>query len=238
MSRNKRHFGTPIPSALGDGHVESAVGTINQLCQRTVAVMTEYTMTRDETVCALFSPDVLHRAMAATDLIEPESHVIRYNLDPIGPVNLTINYRDAGAYPPIKESAMVLQASSDVLVAFIEKVRAIHEQFEELKAVLRWLNRNATPGAIRYYFPTVLALCPQSPPIMALQHVPTRYTQPKDINDWMQCIRDASALYAGAQMLPSTAKRRDRESMWLTFTPYEVHRGPIKFQTDQIIYNL
>jgi len=55
--------GTPIPSALGDGHVESAVSTINGLCQRTVAAMTEYELSRDDTIRALFPPDVLNRAI-------------------------------------------------------------------------------------------------------------------------------------------------------------------------------
>jgi hypothetical protein len=240
MSRNKRYFGsTPTPSALGDSHLGTAIDIIDGLCQRTVAVMTEYSVSRDDTIRALFPPDVLERAMAARDLIEPNTHTIGYHIGSISTVfELSIKYWEPRHYPPLNASAMVLQPTSAPLLAFIEEVRAIHEQFEELKAVLRWLNRNATPGAIRYYFPAVLALCPNSPPIMALQHVPTRYTQPKDINDWMQSIRDASAVYAGTQMLPSTAKGRDRGDMWLTFRSRELQRGNVSFVSDSRVYNI
>jgi hypothetical protein len=243
MGRRNRNFGTPIPSALGDNHVDAAIGTINTLCQRTVQALTEYTPTRDETIRMLLPQEMLDRALAAKELIEPDSLIMEY--DTVAPdVSLNLDYRDdnyqkTGYYPPINEGGgLVLQAGHEKLLTFIEGVRTIHHQFEELKAVLRWLNRNATPGAIRYYFPTVLALCPDSPPVKDLQHVPSRYHQPAGIGDWMQSIKDASACFASTQMLPGSAVKRPREKMWLTFSGTIVKRGDIAaFTTDNITYN-
>lgn len=228
-------------SALGDIHLANAITTIDRLCQCTVTALTEYPLTRKATIEALFTQDVLDRAVAAKKLIEPESYTIGYDLEEPGAVpastELAINYRDS-SYPPINEEAMVFQPASDKLFAFIAKIRAIHEQFEEFKATLRWLNLNATPGAIRFYFPTILALCPNSPPIAALQHVPTRYSNPENIGNWIPSIKDAAACYANTQLLPSTAKKRDRNEMWLTFRCYSVKRGDAIFPTDSRIYNL
>ena len=235
MGRGHRYFGTPIPSALGDNHVEVGLDTINSLCQKTMAVMTEYPFTREQTVPMLFPPDVLDRALAAKELIEPETNTIDYTI-----AGAVLNLHYVGSYwPPINESAMALQPSAEPLLAFIEQVRAIHLQFEEIKDVLCWLNRNATPGAIRYYFPVASALCPDSPPLKALPHVPSRYTQPIGINDWMQTIKDASACYASTQMLPGTARFRQRErAMWLTFPGEMIRRGPIECHSDSMTYNL
>ena len=236
MRRRNRLFETPIPSALGDNHVTGGIQVISQLCQRAMSVMTEYTMTREETIRALFEPEELDKAVAAKHLISPESPTMSYDTVAKG-VSLFINYNKS-MYPPINEGGyLVLQGSSVSLTHFIESVRAIHEQFEEIKGVLRWLNRNATPGAIRYYFPTASALCPQSPPLIALPHVPSRYTQPKDINNWMQLIKNAAATYAGTQMLPATAKYRQRDSMWLTFSPKVVQSEQVLFHTDIMTYN-
>jgi hypothetical protein len=238
MRRNR--FGTaPEPASLGDHHLKEAVATIDRLCQRTVATMTEYSMSRDTTIRALFPQEVLDRAMAARDLIAPDSYIMSYDhID--HDVEVSMDYRTGikSAYPPINESALVLQKDAEVLQQFIHDVRFIHMQFEEIKALLRWLNRKATPGAVRYYFPAASALCPHSPALLALPHVPTRFTQPNDINDWMDIIRNASATYASTQMLPGTAVARKRSAMWLTFGGAEVERGNVKFIPDRVTYNI
>ena len=240
--RRSNYTATSVPSALGDPPVESACTKINQLCQRTMSVMTEYPHDLDDTVRMLFDPSVLDRACAAKELIEPESHTIPYEIG--SPIELSgmlyLNYKAAATnFPPINAEASNLQGHCTPLLEFVSKVRGIHLQFEEIKGVLRWLNRSATAGAIRYYFPAVLSLCPDSPPVRDLQHVPSRYHQPKNIHQWTDAIKDALAVYAGTQMLPASALYRGRDrGMWLTIPSCRVIRGDMEYSTDAITYNL
>lgn len=236
MGSRNRTYGDVQPSALGDSHVIAAIEAIDKLCQKTMSVMTEYPFTREQTIPMLFPPDVLDRAHAAKGLIDPISNIVGYS---VRDAYLYLDYTGSH-WPAIRAGdATELQPNAAPLLAFIKQVRTIHLQFEELKGVLRWLNRNATPGAIRYYFPIASALCPQSPSLKALPHVPSRYTQPAGINDWMQSIKDASACYASAQLLPVAAKPRSRErSMWLTFPGEMIRCGPVEFHADSTTYNL
>ena len=240
MGRRNRYL--PAPSALGDNHVHDAINTIDLLCERTVNVMTEYSVSRDDTIRMLFEPDVLDRAGAAVGVIDPSTNSEDYKISGcllhIQYLRYHGNYAGSAPWPTIRSGAMILQDSAAPLLHFIESVRAIYEQFEEIKAVLRWLNLNATPGAIRYYFPTASALCPNSPPLKALLHVPSRYTQPKDINDWMQMIKDAAACYASTQMLPTDSKPKDKTPMSLTFPQTTLTRGNLTIRADAVTFNI
>ena len=122
---------------------------------------------------------------------------------------------------------------------FIEDVAAIHFQFEEVKGVLRWLNRNATPGAIRFYFPSVLKLCPTSLAFADLQHVPARYSNPQHIGSWIEPIKTAAATVAGSALLPTGVEPRPRSKMRLTFPMTTVNPDVnAAYRTDQIIYHI
>jgi hypothetical protein len=238
MARRYRSSTPNEPSSLGGSHVENALELISKTCLASAAVQTHYTEGRDRTIAMLFPPEVIDKANAARDIIDPASNVISYEVEE--DVQLTINYKEART-PAIQESAMRLQPTATKLLDHIKAVKAIYDRFEEVKAVLEWLNRNATPGAIRYYFPTAMLLCPKSPALLELQHVPSRFSQPLGVTLWIQAMKDASTTWTGSTMLPNDARPQGRDAMWLTFKGRRVlhpETGETFYYTKPMTFNL
>lgn len=246
MGRNQyRHISRPITgqrASLGDGPMESAIARLKQVQQKAVATMTSYHGSRRGVIDLLFDPDTIRRANDARDIIRPMSNTISYDMgcDTL----LSIDYTGE-ITPAIQPEHLKLQPGYVSLVnKFVTEVASVHMQYEEIKAVVRWLNRNATPGAIRYLFPQAMKLVPDSPVWKDLQAVPSRYSQPDGIATWTQPIKDAANTFAAMALLPEEAKARPRErGMWLTFKASKVHLDHVNdpyavhYMTDEIIYN-
>lgn len=241
MSRRSRTFdnsGDTVRSSLGDVHVGAAVTAINVLGQRSMALMTEYRHTREATLPMLFSPDTLNKMSQVRDMVRPESYIGTYDI-PGTDTLLSINFNEA-LCPTIAPNMLDLQEHKvGPLIACIQTMQAIHYQFEEIKGVLRWLNRNATLGAIRYNWPTAMKLCPNSP-IKDMEGVPSRYHNPPNIGDWMQMLKDSATTFAGTLLLPDSAVKRNRTIMWLTFPTKTITNdlNSASYVTDAITYNL
>lgn len=224
-------------SSIGDGYVDEAVAKLNRTCGAAVATMTKYGHSREKTLPMLFRDDDLAKLEAVLGMVDTSSQIELYKIIP--DVFLSISYADAKV-PTIEPDRLYLQPDRLApLLSYIAEVKAIHDKFEEVKAVLRWFNRNATPGAIRYYWPTALELCPKAPAFDALQDVPTRYHNPPKVSSWLQPIKDAAATVAGSLLLPGDAHPRIRDKMWLTFTSVTVHlANEVFYATDQMVYYL
>lgn len=219
-------------SALGDNHVEAAISTLQTIQKRAVATLCSYDISRERTLEMIFPGWVLENARGAKNIIDPASDITPYN---IAGANLFVNFDEHCPYPAIMPEQMLLQPSAGPLVDFISSVKAVHEQYEEVKHLLRWFNRHATPAGIRYYWPTVLQLCGKAPALADLQHVPARYTTPQGLPDRIQLIKDTAATMAASLMLPNRTLP-PRGVMWLTFNPYHLTRDAVAFNTDQMMY--
>lgn len=245
MSRRSRNFGMPRPeerSSIGDAHVESAIAQINTLAQRAVTTMTTYDRTAEQTLPMLFHDEDLRKLQQVKGLVTPQSHVMGYDLQP--KVKLFIKFDDLSV-PTVNPDYLHLQPSRlGPMINHIAAVKTVHDQYEEVKGVLRWLNRSATPGAVRFYWPTAMKLCPTSPIWRDLQDVPSRYSVPARLGVWLQALKDAAATVAGAQMLPVSAMARPRNQMWLTFATRNVlldNTNPdavYDYSTNEMTYNL
>lgn len=223
-------------SSIGEAAMEQALTDLNRVQQVAMTVMTSYTMSLHKTIGALFEPSIIARATAARNIIAPASNIRPYVLGE--KATLFVDYHTS-TVPPIEPSFLSLQPPAATLIAFMEAARAIHEQYEEVRGLLKWLNRNATPGAIRYYFPSAMTLAPTSPAWKDLAEVPTRFTPPAHIAKWSQIIKDAAATCTAMVMLPSDVGPRPRQHMWLSFAAKRVDLGDgVSYATDSVTYNL
>ena len=227
-------------SSIGDSHVDAAITAIDKTCQRAMTTMLHYQPSLNATINMLFDPDIIQRSIAARGIINPRSERITYDL--ADDMEFGMDYSDNTNVVAIEASWMTPQQPAvQPLLMFIEEARVIYQQYEEVKAVLKWLNRNATPGAIRYYFPTALQLCPTSTSFKDLQAVPSRYDIPFGIGRWMQVLKDAAATVAGSLMMPADVQPRQRDCMWLTFTRRSTRHpdtGEGLYTTDAITFTL
>jgi hypothetical protein len=234
-------------SSLGDTHVETAITTLNHLCAKTIAKMVEFKPEREQLLTWLFDDYMLECLRKVKGHINTSSDIGYYKL--ATDTMLHIDFTGASV-PTIAPSTLGVNPDrAGPLLEAIAEIKVIHEQFEVTKHVLRWLNRNATPGAIRYYFPPVLALCPHSPALAELQHTPVRFTTPEGIADQLPLIREAANVAASAALMEKDAPTRVRDKVWLTFTGYKFRRlqgsevqtgvmGAPEIVTDQRAYYL
>lgn len=238
MSRRKPSGPKPYAS-IGDSYVDAACVALTRTCQITAAVMAPYPKTREATLPMLFPDDVRAKLCAAQGLCEPTQSYGSYDIIPHIPgAKLSISF--IGSIPtPTRAAFKPDPERAAPLLTWVRQVNAIYEQFEEVKALLRWLNRNATLGAIRYYFPTAMKLCPHSP-LSDMQSVPTRFVEPRDIGNRVQMIKDAAACVTSSLLLPYDAVPVPRKDMWLTFNQYVVrpHGFDASFTTDVVTFNL
>lgn len=231
----RRYLPPDTKSSIGEQYVIDAVAALKRTQQTAAAVMTSYDFSREQTLRMLFEDDTIDKMQAVRGMVEPDSPQGAYDVGV--DVELTIDYKGA-RLPTITPNMLQINPQrAEPLMAYIAQVRAIHEQYETVKGVLRWLNRNATIGAIRYYWPSALQLCPTSPAFKDMQHVPTRFVTPAGISQWMQAIKDSAATVAGSLLLPATATPRPRGQMWLSFDSYTItfDQGA-NFRTDQVHY--
>ena len=234
-SRSHAYVGTPIGREM-----EAAIRRINAQQQIAAAVLTEYTPGVPETIAMLFDDEDVAKATAAKGIvIAPHFTTSEYTLDLFGgpqhSTRLGINFDGSYCPPLMAKKCVVNQSRCAPLTAYIKRAEALYLQYEEVKAVLRWLNQNATLNAIRYYFPTAMQLCPET---FRGMEMASRHGIPEHIHDWLQPMRDAAATVASAVMLPATAKARDRNKMWLTFESRIVQLSDSKYTTDTITFNI
>lgn len=226
--------------AIGQGYIDTACRKIEQQMQVAVAALTSYAPSVDETKKMLFRDEDIKIATMARDIVADSS---RYGSYPVGPsCFLTFDANKAHSLTIEHDRLLIDPARVGPLLTIIAEVRAIYHQYEQVKAMLRWLNKNATLGAIRYYWPPVLDLCRDAPALVNYQHVPTRFDQPKNIGPRLQMLRDTATTVAAAAMLPDV-KPRLRNGMWLTFESREVQvasdlTGEAAFMADSAIFNL
>ena len=232
----KRLGGREERSSLGDVHMQAGLNNLNILCARYMSAMAPWEKSREDTVKLLFPPNVLERAAAAFHLVSAASDVIAYPIA-MG-VNFIVNYRDPCNWPAIQPTALFLQEGSEALLLHIEVMRGIHQQFEECKYLLRWLNKNATPGAIRYYWPPILELCSNAPALADLQDTPSRFHTPPGIAEVTPMIRRTLATIAAARFLPTDHRSPSRDHLWLTFQAVSANVDGQRWQTEQRTYYL
>ncbi len=223
--------------SIGDAHVDTAINLLKQTMQRAVALQTSYAPSRQATLGMLFHDTDIAKLSQVRDMVRTAGTTREYEI--IGGVKLSIDFEGA-LVPAIEPSAMkVYPDRVQPLLTFVNEVRAIHDKFEEVKGLLRWMNRNATPGAIRYYWPTALELTPKAPVWNDYRDVPSRFNSPPGISDWMQPIKDAATTVAASLMLPSDITLRQRGKMWLTFKTRKIDLSPESFyNTDEMVYNI
>lgn len=240
MGRIYNNVGWRAPEArqsLGDKHVDLAIATLKKTAMRTVKVMTDYKPSRMETIEMLFRDEDIEAAKRVRGMIRPATSTKDYEVVP--GVQLYIDYSEC-VVPTIENAAMHMHADRiQPLLTYVAEVKAVHDRFEELKAVLKWFNRNATPGAIRAYWPTAMKLTPQSKVWEDLQEVPSRYSEPPHVGEWLQAIRDSAQTFTQSLMLPDDVLAPQRNHMWLNFAQKTVVLGDnASYQTNQMQYNI
>jgi hypothetical protein len=198
--------------SVGDYYVDQACTRLNIACAKEAAMFTQEFTARD-VIPMLFRDEQVAKLTAVHGLLATEDQTEAYDLAPYvnGSVTLKTDYMPA----PDASTLYWQPERAGPLAAAIQTLDELHVKWGAVKHLLRWFNRNATIGAVRANWPSVLTLCPDAPSLKELQHSPTRYTNPQDLPGLLPLIRATATTVASMAMIPGEAMVRPRGTVWI-----------------------
>jgi len=122
------------------------------------------------------------------------------------------------------------------LLDTIAQMRKVFESFAAVDHVMRWLDNNATPGAIRYYWPTMLSLVPDCAAVNI--ETPTRFIEPKGLAPLLPLLRETATTVASALLLPANDEQGTTKGLSLQFSQQTFMMHGIEIVAEPKTYNL
>ena len=138
-------------STLGNS-LPVAVQNVEQLADRVAAATVRLEFDKEQLIHWLFKPDAVQKLCAVKGFVNPSSWRYSY-LVQIG-VNLSLDFQTSSIVTPMN-SAWQPQPEAYPFIETVDKLRGIYHDFMKVMHVMNWMDANATPGAIRQYWPNV-----------------------------------------------------------------------------------
>lgn len=199
----KKSFVEGERSTIPAVQMEKAIREIDHCCSREVAMMVPQRFNVEQILPWFFPDDTLDKLRAVKGMVETDS-TKQYQVLP--DINLILTYRSSShlsSVPAIEPRCWQPhpQRSQPMLEA-IRQIEEVHFKYGRVKHMLRWFNKHATPGAVRNYWPSAMALCPESE-IAKMTEAPARYTVPAGIGEVLPLIRDTAGTVATMALVPA-----------------------------------
>jgi hypothetical protein len=238
MSRRKRIFpikeydtatGALIRNTMGRFRTV-AIARCNKLTTDTVNVMTRFDYTVAEVIPWFVKPEYRALLEKAYNLAETPSYVTASVPEDC---DLHFQFQGIEMLTPSPACMIFDKTLGAPLADFIKEVRAIHADWAVVKYVVNWLDKFATPGAIRYYFPSIMALAPEWDGIS--EDTAKRFVDPIGVAKMMPLFRDAASTVASAQLLPAVVPLKNHKGLTLYLDSSVIvrHDVPIDAETQQ-----
>jgi hypothetical protein len=223
-------------TSIGDFYVNEAVKRLDRCALIEMNLMEPARFGRRTLMRMLFPDSTVEKLEAVRGMVEPFYTTKPYNL--MDDIEVVIDWKDDMIPAPEKRAMVIDPARAEPFLAAVKSMSQIREKYAAVGHVLRWLNRNVTPAAVRALWPPVLTLCPNSPMCKEYADMPARWTAPAEAGGYAALLRETAGTVAGTQLLPSDLEPRERSKTWLTFAQGEVTREGITFQADMLTVNL
>jgi hypothetical protein len=145
--------------------------------------------------------DILTRA-AKVSAAKPSSYYgTFFKLE--GQTSIGVNLQRVAMLPPDTKSDLMQLDIAQAPSAYqaIDIVRGVHAEFEVVREIVAWLEKNTGPAAARELFPPLLALLPERHTIHAVKglRTPSPKTSP---NAMLEKFRSGAATVTTALLLP------------------------------------
>ena len=152
-----------------------------------------------------FPADALAKLREALPLVDSASCRHIYPPIKIEGVSTRLALETGGIGYPAPNETLFKLPPGNLLYDAIIHMQKIVKQFNEVRMVINWMDKNASVGALRYYFPAILSLIPaDKTPLFEVNG--NVHKTPQGIADYVPLIRDrVSPLIVSALFLPAHA---------------------------------
>lgn len=182
---------------------------INALMQNVVHATVDITFESMDIIEALYDPATVQLLRAAHEWVaEAETPCyVTYRMSTSTTIRLDGNKMSVLLPNPARALSLTTLENvpnlhgkaPDILLQCREVERIVHD-FAMVHYAANWLIENATPGAIRYYWPSMLALAGDKADQFPVE-LPSNYHEPKGIHSLIPMLRATAGIVAGALML-------------------------------------
>ncbi len=212
---SRRQWRDEPRGTFSDKHMHSACQMIDKACQRAVDLFVPQRFTREQVLPWIFPADSLEKLRAVMGMVDTNA-IKNYEIENNVRLQLRWGHHEDDTTPAIEASQFFPTDDAKPLMDAIHAIIDIQEQYGRVKHMLRWFNQNATPGAVRTYWPAAMTLLPDSD-IADMVVPPTRYTTPEKLGEVLPLIRDTAATVAAMELLPNDVPAKDYWNMQLCF---------------------
>jgi hypothetical protein len=225
-------------ASIGDQEVANAVLRIHGVMKAEIAMNIEKEFTAMHCLNMFFPDDLQDRLMAVRHCMTPASHVGIYQIGGVG-THVHVNWIKTGIPTPSPDVMRPHHDRMDLFFSAIDTISAARIKYGKVVHLLRWFNQNATPAAVRNFWPSALALVPGSKFAVDNAEAPSRYSSPQGIGQLLPLLRETSGTVAGMQLIPRDFAGRKQNQVWLTMTPTNIiTEDQITVPIDLAIVNL
>ena len=201
MSR-RRPRSAPPNGSLTSYQKQTALHKVKTLEKAMVSTMVPLNFDLQAICNWCFPADALAKLREALPLVDSATHRHIYPIKIEGVSTRLSLELDGIGYPALNETLFKLPPGNLLYDAIIH-MQKIVKQFNEVRIVIDWMDKNASVGALRYYFPAILSLIPaDNTPLFEVNG--NVHKTPQGIADYVPLIRDrVSPLIVSALLLPA-----------------------------------
>ena len=182
--------------------LRDAMPTLSRLQVNVTAATVAVTFTVEDVMRAVLPDEIVDHLKKAYSMCPPPwRDTLAYQV-PItnGTCSVQVSVKNLMLLP--RDELMKLQPDRFLkLVPTLEQLHTIRRRFQQVEQVISYLQENATIGAVRYYWPTVISLLPADHEIHRVDG--QRYQEPPNVAQWVPRFRETSATVASALLCPA-----------------------------------
>lgn len=237
--RRRRGVLSPLHHAAGNGRTTlrgdlyAATNAVGELCNRVAVATVPLEFSKEQLIDWLFLPDAVAKLRAVKGIVNPSTWRSSYTVQ--NGVNLSLDFQPSSIVTPIN-SAWQPQPGAHPFLHSVDKLKEVYHNFMKVMHVMNWMDANATPGAIRHYWPTMLSLAPHC---VELNEASTfRYVEPAGISPMLPLLRETATLVASALLLPKYDTVQDGDGMIVTIGGHSFDHEGISIATPQHPFRL
>ena len=212
MSRRKRYdLEKERKEQTGEtGAFEAAFKQIDLLEERAIYALVPIEFTAMDIISAVLDPKHLELLKAVCGLAKNIYTKQGILLKPY-PARVALDLEDVGVYPFAEEVCVPLPETSPISVA-VTGILELNKQYDKAREVVKFFNRKGTPGAARYYWPTMCSLLPAEHAIHKADGA--KFRDIDGVGSMINTFRETSAIVAGSLLFPEIETKRNKVTLY------------------------
>ncbi len=182
-----------------------ALKTLDNIEERAIYALVDIKLTTEDILNTLLDPEHIRLLRSVVSLAKPQYNVMSVYLKPYI-ARISIEASRFNVYP--FDSNIVRDVPKESMLGqTLDQIMGISVRYDKVRQVVKWMNKNATVGACRYYWPAMCALLPADHEIHSCDGV--KFRDILGVASMIETFRETSPIVAGAVMIPEIKQARE-----------------------------